>query len=302
MKLKTLKKDEQEVETQEEGVDVKKLLKIKGKKKNRIYGKRINSKTEKGRYIKSKLPKGSSGDIAIDATLRAAALSSNGEIRVKSEDLRHKIRKHGARASIVMVVDISGSMFSDRKANRLKGILNSVIEDANRHQDRISVIGFKGEDAEIIIPTTRRATSFREQVDNIRVGGTTPLAAGMKKGLEILKKEKLRAEFVPLLLILSDGMPNVGLEGGPMKDAIMIAEKIKEKEIHTLVINFEKSVRYGHEVNMELALASGGRYYDLEELKDPSGAIARILNYERGEILIFFNYYSFSLMGFVGLL
>lgn len=284
MKLKTLKKDEQTVETREEEVDVKKLLKLKGKRKNRIYGKRIDSKTEKGRYIKSKLPKDSFGDIAIDATLRASALSSTGEIRVKSEDLRHKIRKHGARASIVMVVDISGSMFSDRKANRLKGILNSVIEDANRHQDRISVIGFKGEDAEIIIPTTRRATSFREQVDNIRVGGTTPLAAGMKKGLEILKKEKLRAEFVPLLLILSDGMPNVGLEGGPMKDAIMIAEKIKEKEIHTVVINFEKSVRHGHEVNMELALAAGGRYYDLEELKDPGRVIARVLDYEREKI------------------
>ncbi|MCC7559054.1 MAG: VWA domain-containing protein [Methanobacterium sp.] len=284
MKLKTLKKDEQDVEPQEEDVDVKKLLKIKGKKKKRIYGKRIDSKTEKGRYIKSKLPKDYYGDIAIDATLRAAALSSDGEISVKGEDLRHKIRKHGARASIVMVVDISGSMFSDRKANRLKGILNSVIEDANRHQDRISVIGFKGEEAEIIIPTTRRATSFREQVDNIRVGGTTPLAAGMKKGLEILKKEKLRAEFVPLLLILSDGMPNVGLEGGPMKDAIMMAEKIKEKEIHTVIINFEKSVRYGHEVNMEIALASGGRYYDLEELKDPGGVIAKILDYEREEI------------------
>jgi len=284
MKLKTLKKDEQDVEPQEEDVDVKKLLKIKGKKKKRIYGKRIDSKTEKGRYIKSKLPKDSYGDIAIDATLRAAALSSDGEISVKGEDLRHKIRKHGARASIVMVVDISGSMFSDRKANRLKGILNSVIEDANRHQDRISVIGFKGEEAEIIIPTTRRATSFREQVDNIKVGGTTPLAAGMKKGLEILKKEKLRAEFVPLLLILSDGMPNVGLEGGPMKDAIMMAEKIKEKEIHTVIINFEKSVRYGHEVNMEIALASGGRYYDLEELKDPGGVMAKILDYEREEI------------------
>lgn len=284
MKLKTLKKDEQNVETHEEDVNVKKLLKIKGKKKKRTYGKRIDSKTEKGRYIKSKLPKDSYGDIAIDATLRAAALSSNGEIRVKGEDLRHKIRKHGARASIVMVVDISGSMFSDRKANRLKGIINSVIEDANRHQDRISVVGFKGEEAEIIIPTTRRANSFREQVDNIRVGGTTPLAAGMKRGLEILKKEKLRAEFVPLLLILSDGMPNVGLEGGPMKDAILMAEKIKEKEIHTVVINFEKSVRYGHEVNMELALASGGRYYDLEELKNPGGVIARILDFEREKI------------------
>nr|WP_319373156.1 VWA domain-containing protein [uncultured Methanobacterium sp.] len=281
MKLKTLKKDEQKAEAQEEEVDVKKLLKIKGKKKKRLYGKRIDSKTQKGRYIKSKLPKDSSGDIAIDATLRAAAISSQGKINVKSEDLRHKIRKHGAKASIVMVVDISGSMFSDRKANRLKGILNSVIEDANRHQDRVSVIGFKGQEAEIIIPTTRRATSFREQVDNIQVGGTTPLAAGMKKGLEILKKEKLKAEFVPLLIVLSDGMPNIGLEEGPMKDALNIAQKIKEKEVHTVVINFEQSVRYGHEVNMELALAAGGRYYDLEELKDPGSVIERIMDHER---------------------
>ncbi|BDZ70680.1 vWA domain-containing protein [Methanobacterium petrolearium] len=181
MKLKTLKKDEQNVEAQEEEVDVEKLLKMKGKKKNRLYGKRVDSKTQKGRYIKSKLPKDSSGDVAIDATLRAAALSSNGKIKVKTEDLRHKVRKHGAKASIVMLVDISGSMFSDKKANRLKGILHSVIQDTNRHQDRISVVGFKGENAEIIIPTTRRATSFREQIDNIRVGGTTPLAAGMKK-------------------------------------------------------------------------------------------------------------------------
>jgi Mg-chelatase subunit ChlD len=281
MKLKTLKKEEEKVESQEEEVDVKKLLKTKGKKKQRIYGKRMDSKTQKGRYIKSKLPKDSSGDIAIDATLRAAAMSSNGEIKVKSEDLRHKIRKHGAKASIAMVVDISGSMFSDRKANKLKGILNSVIEDVNRHHDRISVVGFKGEKAEVIIPTTGRATSFREQVDNIRVGGTTPLAAGMQKGLEILEKEKLKAEFVPFLLVLSDGMPNVALEEGPMKDALNIAERIKEKEIHTVIINFERSVRYGHEVNMELALAAGGRYYDLEDLKDPAGAMAKLLEYER---------------------
>lgn len=284
MKLKTLKKDEEKVEAQEEELDVKQLLKMKGKKKNRLYGKRVDSKTQKGRYIKSKLPKDSNGDVAIDATLRAAALSSKGKIKVKSEDLRHKIRKHGAKASIVMLVDISGSMFSDRKVNRLKGILNSVIEDTNRHQDRISVIGFKGEDAEVIIPTTRRATSFREQVDNIRVGGTTPLAAGMKKAYEILKKEKLKDEFVPMMLILSDGMPNVALEKGPIKDAISIAEKIKDKEIHTIVVNFERSVRYGHEMNMELALAAGGRYYDLEELKDPGMAVSKILDFERENI------------------
>lgn len=284
MKLKSLSKEETDVEAEDEYADVKKLLKMKGKKKRRLYGKRVDSKTQKGRYIKSKLPKDSAGDVAIDATLRAAAISSTGKMKVKSEDLRHKVRKHGARASIVLIVDISGSMYSDRKASRVKGIVKSVIEDANRHQDKISVVGFKGEEAEIIIPTTRRATSFQEQVDNIRIGGTTPLASGMKKGYEILKKERIRDEYVPIMLILSDGMPNVGIEKGPVKDVMKIAKELKQKEIHTIVINFERSVHYGHEFNMELALYAGGRYYDLEEINDPKRMIPQIMDLERKEL------------------
>ncbi|WP_227717022.1 VWA domain-containing protein [Methanobacterium paludis] len=284
MKLKSLEKKEEPIESDEVEIDIKKLLKMKGKKKKRLYGKRVDSKTLKGKYIKSKLPKDVSGDIAIDATLRAAAARSEGSMNVESQDLRHKVRKHGARASIVLVVDISGSMFTQRKANRLKGILNGVIEDANRHNDKISVVGFKGEEAEIIIPTTRRAASFKEQVDNITVGGTTPLASGLKKGYELLKKEKIRDEYVPIMFVLTDGMPNVAIKEGPIKDAMKIAEELKDKEIHTIVVNLEKSFKYGRDTNMELALASGGRYYDLEKLKNPEVAVSRILDYEREDL------------------
>lgn len=292
MKLKSLEKEDEKVEADEEGADIKKLLKMKGKKKRRLYGKRVDSKTQKGKYVKSKLPKDAAGDIAIDATLRAAALKSSGDrpkgtmgaLKVESDDLRHKVRKHGARASIVLVVDISGSMFTERKANRIKGILNRVIEDANRHNDKISVVGFKGEDAEIIIPTTRRAGSFKEQIDAITVGGTTPLASGLKKGFEILKKEKTRDEYVPMMLVMTDGMPNIAIEEGPTKDALNIAGALKENEIHTIVINFERSVKYGRNMNMELALASGGRYYDLEELKNPEDVVPEILRNERREL------------------
>lgn len=281
MKLKTLEKEEQPVEEDYEEADIKKLLKMKGKKIKRLYGKRVDSKTQKGKYIKSKLPEGSYGDIAIDATLRAAALGSKGSIKVDGGDIRHKVRKHGAKASVVLVVDISGSMFSERKANRVKGILIKLIEDINRYQDKLSVVGFKGEEAEIIIPTTRRASSFQEQLDNIRVGGTTPLASGLKKGFEILKKEKIRDEYAPMMIILSDGMPNVGIKDGPVLDALKIAGDLKEKEIRTIVVNFEKTVKYGHEFNMDLALAAGGRYYDVEDLKNPGAAVSRILDYER---------------------
>lgn len=284
MKLKTKEQEDEPVEEEYQEADVKKLLKMKGKQKKKLYGKRVQSKTLKGRYVKTKLPKSTSNDIAIDATLRAAAASSDGTIKIKGEDIRHKVRKHGAKASIALVVDISGSMVSDRKANRVKGILNRMVEDVNRHQDKFSVIGFKGGEAEVIIPTTRRASSFQEQLDNIRVGGTTPLAAGLHKGFEILKKEKFREEYVPIMIILTDGMPNVGIKEGPVQDALNVAGDLKENEITTIVINFEKTVKYGHEFNMDLALAAGGRYYDVEKLADPGGAVSNILNFERTQV------------------
>lgn len=284
MKLKTKEQEEELVEEDYQEADIKKLLKMRGKQTKKLYGKRVDSKTIKGRYVKSRLPKDVSNDIAIDATLRAAATGSTGNIEVKTTDIRHKVRKHGAKASIALVVDISGSMFSDRKANRVKGILNRLVEDVNRHKDKLSVVGFKGVEAEIIIPTTRRASSFQEQLDNIRVGGTTPLASGLHKGFEILKQEKMRDEYVPMMIILTDGMPNIGIKEGPVQDAMKIAQDLKDNEIPTIVINFEKAVKYGHEFNMDLALAAGGRYYDVEDLANPGAAVSKILEYERNQV------------------
>lgn len=281
MKLKSKEDEDDEIDTDSEEIDVKKLLKMKGTKKNRLYGKRVDSKTQKGKYIKSKFPKKNSHDIAIDATLRAAAIRSNGSINVENEDIRQKVRKHGARASIALVVDISGSMFSEKKADKVKGILNQLIDDTARHSDRISIIGFKGQDAEVIVPATKRAISFKEHIDNIRVGGTTPLASGIKKGFEVLKKEKTNREYIPIMIILTDGMPNVGVKEGPTPDAINAAKNLKDNDINTIVVNFEKTVKYGRDTNMEIALASGGRYYDLEDIKSPQLAVSKIVEYER---------------------
>ncbi len=284
-KLKSLV-NEEDINSFKQGLDIKKLLKIKGKKKRKLYGKRVDSTTQKGKYVKSRLSKDLKNDIAIDATIRAAAMSSDGSINVKSEDLRHKVRKHGAKASLALIVDLSGSMYSERKAERVKDILVNVIEDAGRQGDKITVIGFKGKEAAIIIPTTKRASSFSEQIDSITIGGTTPLASGMKKGFEILKKEKFKQEYVPIMLILTDGMPNVAVDENPRKDALKIAGELKDNEIHTIVVNFELAVKYGRDMNMELAVASGGRYYDLEEITNPGCAVSMILENERNDSLI----------------
>ncbi len=80
-------------------------------------------------------------------------------------------------------------MISEEKLNRIKSILQKIIANVHINKDKIAVIGFKGKDSEIIIPNTKRPNSFLNKLQNITVGGTTPMAAGLNKGLEVLKKD-----------------------------------------------------------------------------------------------------------------
>jgi magnesium chelatase subunit D len=259
-------------------------MKIKGKTKERLYGKHIESKTEKGKYIKSKYSQKTPKDIAIDATIRAAAKKSKQKIKIETSDLREKIRKHSARASIVVIVDISGSMSADKKTNRVKNMLNHMIINSQKYKDKLTVIGFKGQSSEIIIPTTKRAKSFQKYINTITVGGTTPLASGLNKGLEILKKEKKYKEYVPIMILLTDGMPNVSINKNPILDSLYIASKLKKEEINSIIVNFERTKQNGRSFNMEMALESGGKYYDLEDLENPGLILNKIIDYERNQL------------------
>ncbi|MDR2829672.1 MAG: VWA domain-containing protein [Methanobrevibacter sp.] len=268
--------------------DINKMLVMKGKEKEKMYGSRVNSKTEKGKYVKTKFSQDYK-DIAIDATLRAAVTHSKNKITVKKEDLRTKIRKHKAKASIAIVMDMSGSMMNDEKINKVKGILDKIIKNVNKNRDKLSVIDFKGKESEIIIPNTKRPSSFLDKLEQIKIGGTTPMATGLKKGYEILKKEKKQGEFIPMLILLSDGMPNVGIKnsklktivGSPIKDVLAIGKQLANEKIYTIIINFEKKIKQGRNINLELAIISNGKYYDLENVHDSSIAIDKILTYER---------------------
>lgn len=259
-------------------------MKLKGKSKKRLYGKHIESKTEKGKYIKSRYPNKTHSDIAIDATIRAAARKSKNKIIIEPSDLREKIRKHGARATIVVIVDISGSMAANKKTKRVKNILNHIISNSQKYKDKLTIIGFKGQNSEIIVPTTKRAKSFQKYVNSITIGGTTPLASGLSKGLEILKKEKKYKEYVPIMILLTDGMPNVSINKNPILDSFNIASELKKEEINNIIVNFERSRQNGRSFNMELALESGGKYYDLEDLENPGLILDKIINYERNQL------------------
>ena len=50
-------------------------------------------------------------------------------------------------------------------------------------------------------------------------------------------------------------MPNVALEDGPIKMPLTLQRRLKKRNSH-YCNKLQRSVRYGHEVNMELALAA----------------------------------------------
>jgi magnesium chelatase subunit D len=308
-------------------------------KNDKLYGKRVNSLNKKGKYIKSKFSNSSFEDVAIDATIRAAALRKGvgikdfskfkqgkiesfsklkqkrfknlslskyfrgkNFIKIKKEDIREKVRKHGIKAAITVVVDMSGSMISEERLSRIKLILQRIIANVHVNKDKLAVVGFRGKDSEIIIPNTKRPSSFLDNLLNISIGGTTPMAAGLDRALEISKKEVNKGEYIPMMLILTDGVTNVSLDkssgkssnknignkvekkgnllrgsmkmnnknliNNPITDVFAIGEEIAKNKIHTVIINFEKEENKGFSVNRELAFITNGRFYDLEKLSE----------------------------------
>lgn len=184
-------------------------------------------------------------------------------------------------------MDISGSMSSEDKAEKVKGVLKRIMLDAQRHKDKLAIIGFKGREARVILPSTRRIFSFKDKIENISVGGTTPMAHGLKKAIEILKREKKKSnEYVPILVLLSDGMPNIALKNSPTRDVLELAKELNRSDIHTVIINFEKRIMRGRNFNFELALTSGGKYYEVGN-RNIVETVGSIIKHERNSL--FYN-------------
>ena len=114
-------------------------------------GKRAASQTpdRRGRYVRAE-PKEKVSDLAIDATVRAAAPlqrergRQHGErLMLERQDLRQKVRERKVGNLIVFVVDASASMDAEQRMAATKGAILSLLQDAYVRRDRVAVVIFK---------------------------------------------------------------------------------------------------------------------------------------------------------------
>jgi len=236
---------------------------------------RTNSKT--GRYVDSIIPQGKVTDLAFDATLRAAApfqaqrreeMHGRNALLIKSHDLREKVREKKVGNLIVFVLDASGSMAAEERMVATKGAVLSLLLDAYQRRDRVGMVVFRREKAELVLPPTNSVELAQKYLTELPTGGRTPLAYGLKLGLDTIKEHLWRDKhIIPLLVLVSDGRANVSLNGGnPVEEAKRIAQEIKAANIRSLAVDTERgfvTFRLVEQICTEL----GGTYLRLEELK-----------------------------------
>lgn len=244
----------------------------------RSSGRRSQTKTEtkRGRYIQSRPANGDLKDIAFDATIRAAAPfqkerrkpDSPLAFSIRKHDLQRKVRVKQTANLILFVVDASWSMAVAERMSAAKGAVLSLLTDAYQRRDRVGMVVFQKDRAQVVLPPTNSVELARRYLADIPIGGKTPLSAGLKLAFEVIKKEELaHPEIQSLMILLTDGVGNVSMTRmPPQEEAYQIAQKFAEEAIPSVVINMEHK-EFDKGLAQEIAHHLDATYYCLSDLQ-----------------------------------
>jgi len=244
-------------------------------------GRRSYSRTERkrGRYIQARPAGGKTDDIAFDATLRAAApfqiereeqkAETGMAYALRKSDLQRKVRVRKSANLILFVVDASWSMAVSERMQATKGAIMSLLTDAYQRRDRVGLVVFNKDRANLVLPPTNSVMLAKKALVDVQVGGKTPLSAGLFLAHEVVRREKaLHPDIMPMIILLTDGAGNVSMSGelSPQDEAHRIASLIKEDDIRAVTINMEH-VAFDRGLATQLAEKLGGPCYTLAQLK-----------------------------------
>jgi magnesium chelatase subunit D len=185
----------------------------------------------------------------------------------------------------MFVVDASGSMAAQERMTATKGAILSLLLDAYQRRDRVGLVVFRKNKAELVLPPTNSVELAQRCLAKLPTGGRTPMAHGLNLGLETVKDWMRRdKEAIPLMVLVSDGRANVPLNGGdPVEEAKRVAHAISSAGIKSIAIDTERDfITFG--LVKQICAAMEGKYLQLEELSAAplASAVRNNLSYAFG--------------------
>jgi len=265
------------------------------KRRSSYAGKRAETVTSlhRGRPFGWRLPHDKPKDIHLPATIRVAAKRQRNRekpfemaLKICFEDVREKVRLYKAPMTIILVLDLSGSMLFSIES--VKEALLKLHRDAYRYRDRVGIVGLKETGAVVVQHPITNLRVVAKRLLGLRISGGTPLAAGMLKALKVLKETKRRdSSTIPVMVIITDGSANVPLSRSPktseirrfdevsiatrqyedlaVKDVMSLSKMIRRERVHTIVVNtnphFFGRETYGFAVTEFIASMTKGRLH-----------------------------------------
>jgi len=232
-------------------------------------GSRGATSGQRGRHVSSVpgLPRGQRLDVI--ATLRAAArwqrvrTHRRQGIALTSDDFRIKKYRSKAGALFIFAVDASGSMALNRM-RQAKGAVHALLEQAYVNRDRVALLAFRGQEANLLLPPTGSVELLRRAVDQLPTGGGTPIAASLVASLDVADQAKRRGFGNIVLVLLTDGRANVGLKAdraGVDAEVTQLARAVAATGIRSLVIDTQRSfLSQGNATQLARALAGDYLY------------------------------------------
>ncbi|HYO01896.1 MAG TPA: magnesium chelatase subunit D family protein [Mycobacterium sp.] len=147
-------------------------------------------------------------------TLLAAAerQTGPGRPRLGPTDLRRSIREGREGNLVIFLVDASGSMAARDRMSAVGGATLSLLRDAYQRRDKVAVVTFRGQQAQVLLPPTSSVHIASRRLARFDTGGKTPLAQGLLAARDLVVREKARDRARrSLVVVLTDGRAT----GGP---------------------------------------------------------------------------------------
>jgi len=263
-------------------------LASKKKAKSGSRGEALNNK--RGRFVRSQPGEIKSGKVALIPTLISAAPwqaarkaekakkgIKTGALVISTDDVKIKRFRDKSGTLFIFMVDASGSMALNRM-RQAKGAVASLLQNAYVHRDQVSLISFRGKQAQVLLPPSQSVDRAKRELDVLPTGGGTPLASALLTGWETAKQARTKGITQVMFVMITDGRGNIPLAAAVDPAAAKAPKEELEKEVEALALSIQSdgiaSIVVDTQMNYlsrgeapKLAQKLGGRYFYLPNAK-----------------------------------